>query len=121
MEHNTPTLPQLFKALGDETRLVALLLIVDQDEICVCELMAALDEKSQPKVSRHLAQLKKMGILQDRKHKQWVFYSLSSLCPSWLIELLQQQLKIQSDFLEPFKTKLLAMGDRPERAENCCN
>ncbi|QTH64473.1 metalloregulator ArsR/SmtB family transcription factor [Psychrosphaera ytuae] len=120
MEHNTPTLPQLFKALGDEIRLVALLLIVDQDEICVCELMTALDEDSQPKVSRHLAQLKKMGILQDRKHKQWVFYSISPRCPNWLSDLLKAQLLIQSDFLQPFKTKLLAMGERPQRTENCC-
>ncbi len=39
--------------LSDQTRLVCVLLIHQQQELCVCELMVALEE-SQPKVSRHL-------------------------------------------------------------------
>ena len=43
-----------FKALADETRLKSLLLILQEQELCVCELVAALAD-SQPKISRHLA------------------------------------------------------------------
>jgi isochorismate hydrolase len=54
-EHLSP--PTLFKSLADETRARAVLLIVDQGELCVCELVCALGD-SQPKISRHLAQLR---------------------------------------------------------------
>ncbi|CAI8899428.1 hypothetical protein EMIT0194P_310037 [Pseudomonas serbica] len=49
------TPPEVFKSLADETRARATLLIAHQGELCVCELMCALDD-SQPKISRHLAQ-----------------------------------------------------------------
>lgn len=48
------TPPEVFKSLADETRTRATLLIADQGELCVCELMCALDD-SQPKISRHFA------------------------------------------------------------------
>ena len=54
---------QFYKCLADETRLKSLLLIEKEQELCVCELMAALEE-SQPKISRHLAQLRKCGLLK---------------------------------------------------------
>ncbi|MEO9274926.1 metalloregulator ArsR/SmtB family transcription factor [Marinomonas sp. 5E14-1] len=50
-----------FKALADDTRLRCLLLIKQFTELCVCELMEALNE-TQPKISRHLAQLRKNGL-----------------------------------------------------------
>ena len=49
----TPT--RLFKCLSDDTRLVLMLLIHAEGELCVCEMTYVLQE-SQPKVSRHLAQ-----------------------------------------------------------------
>jgi hypothetical protein len=49
---------QFYKCLADETRLRCLLLIEHEQELCVCELMKAIDE-IQPKVSRHLAQLRR--------------------------------------------------------------
>ena len=54
----------LFKCLSDETRARATLLIAREGELCVCELVCALDD-SQPKVSRHLAQLRGCGLLLD--------------------------------------------------------
>ena len=83
---------QFFKCLADETRLKALLLITREGELCVCELTQALDE-IQPKVSRHLAQLKQCCLIQDRRQGQWVFYSLSPDLPSWCRETLQQTLE----------------------------
>lgn len=65
-----------FKALADDTRPRCLLLITQSTELCVCELMEALNE-TQPKISRHLAQLRKRGLLSDRRQGQWVlFYKL---------------------------------------------
>ena len=57
---------QFYKCLSDETRLRCLLLIEQEGELCVCELTEALDE-IQPKVSRHLAQLRKCELLIDRR------------------------------------------------------
>jgi ArsR family transcriptional regulator len=62
------------KALGDETRLRILKLLLKR-ELCVCELEAALD-LSQSKVSRHLTVLRSNGLVNDRRKGQWIFYSL---------------------------------------------
>ncbi|QQD23208.1 metalloregulator ArsR/SmtB family transcription factor [Venatoribacter cucullus] len=78
---------EFYKALADETRLLSLLLIEQHGELCVCDLVTALDE-SQPKISRHLAQLRKSGILQDRRQGQWVHYSLHPLLEPWMREVL---------------------------------
>ncbi|MDX9688544.1 ArsR/SmtB family transcription factor, partial [Halopseudomonas formosensis] len=63
-DHLTPT--TVFKCLADETRIRLMLLITREEELCVCELTCALNE-SQPKVSRHLAQLRNCGLLEDRR------------------------------------------------------
>ncbi|EAR07888.1 metalloregulator ArsR/SmtB family transcription factor [Reinekea blandensis] len=110
---------QFFKCLADETRCRCLLLIQQELELCVCELMAALDE-SQPKISRHLAQLRKCGLLEDRRQGQWVFYRVSPELPAWMVSVLQQTLTSNADYLQTNLTRLQAMGDRPERVNACC-
>lgn len=107
-----------FKALADETRLQSLLLILHEQELCVCELMAALNE-SQPKVSRHLAQLRKASILQDRRQGQWVYYRLSDTLPDWATQVLQHTAQ-QQGYLQPTLQRLNQMGQRPERSQRCC-
>jgi ArsR family transcriptional regulator len=77
----------VFKCLGDETRLMATLLIFKEGELCVCELMEAMGE-SQPKISRHLAQLRACGLLTDMRRGQWVFYSISLTLPDWVNTIL---------------------------------
>jgi ArsR family transcriptional regulator len=64
-----------FKTISDETRLRILALLSVQ-EICVCNLCAIMDE-SQPKISRHLAKLRDVGYVRDRRQGQWIFYYLS--------------------------------------------
>ncbi|HCL3931889.1 metalloregulator ArsR/SmtB family transcription factor, partial [Pseudomonas aeruginosa] len=83
-----PSPAEVFKCLADETRVRATLLIVDQGELCVCELMCALAD-SQPKISRHLAQLRSAGLLLDRRQGQWVYYRLNPALPAWIHEVLQ--------------------------------
>ncbi|NND00889.1 MAG: metalloregulator ArsR/SmtB family transcription factor [Gammaproteobacteria bacterium] len=72
----------LFKCLSDETRLMATSLIYKEGELCVCELMEAMTD-SQPKISRHLAQLRACGVLTDCRRGQWVYYSMNKSLPLW--------------------------------------
>ncbi|OCQ23690.1 ArsR family transcriptional regulator [Pseudoalteromonas luteoviolacea] len=110
-----------FKAMADETRLKTLLIIAVEKEACVCELMTALDEPSQPKVSRHLAQLRKVGILSDRKYHQWVFYSLNPTLPEWMKHTITSTVINEPRFIEQQLARLNAMGDRPTRFSNLCS
>jgi ArsR family transcriptional regulator len=77
----------LFKALADTTRLRMLMLLVMEGELCVCELTHALDE-IQPKISRHLAQLRESGVVQDRRQGQWIYYRINPNLPEWAREVL---------------------------------
>lgn len=104
-----------FKLLSDELRLKSLLLIEHSGELCVCELMEALDE-SQPKVSRHLAQLRRADILVDRRSGQWVYYSLNPALPEWMKQVLKQGLEANSGYIESSLTRLQQMGERPGRS-----
>lgn len=69
------SISNIFKSLADETRIRLLLLLQGRAELCVCDLMQALD-MPQSTVSRHLAYLKKNGWLQDRRGGVWMYYSL---------------------------------------------
>jgi ArsR family transcriptional regulator len=111
---------QFYKCLADETRLKSLLLIEKEQELCVCELMAALEE-SQPKISRHLAQLRKYGLLTDKRQGQWVFYSINSELPEWAKTVLSNTTKNNPDFLANDLARLNEMGDRPARMSACCS
>ncbi|HSV27986.1 MAG TPA: metalloregulator ArsR/SmtB family transcription factor [Candidatus Omnitrophota bacterium] len=72
----------LFAALSDPIRLRSLALIAKQGEVCVCELVHAL-QAAQPKISKHLAILRDAGLVRDRRDAQWVHYSLSPDLPPW--------------------------------------
>lgn len=76
------------KVLSDQTRLRILLLLMPGEELCVCELMQALD-LAQPKISRHLAVLRSSGLLHDRKAGLWVYYRLQTPLPAWVLAALQ--------------------------------
>lgn len=109
----------LFKALSDDTRLRILLLIVQEQELCVCELTCALG-LSQPKISRHLALLRQLAILSDRRQGQWVFYQLHPQLDDWAETILQQTLSANQALLSHNQQQLAQMGDRPERSSQCC-
>src|SRR5437762_1522018 len=65
----------LFKALADRTRLRLISLIGDS-EVCVCFFVAIL-KVSQPKISRHLAYMRRAGIVTARREGKWMHYRLS--------------------------------------------
>lgn len=64
----------LFKTLSDPTRL-RLLNLLAQGEVCVCDLHGTL-ELEQPKVSRHLAQMRRAGLIEARRNGKWMHYRL---------------------------------------------
>jgi ArsR family transcriptional regulator, arsenate/arsenite/antimonite-responsive transcriptional repressor len=65
---------QFFQALGDNTRL-RLLNLMGEQEVCVCYLVEILDAP-QPKISRHLAYLRKAGIVSARREGKWMHYRI---------------------------------------------
>ena len=65
---------QLFKALGDETRL-RIVGLLTQGELCVCDLMDVLEEP-QSKISRHLSYLKHSGLTYSKRVGVWMHYGL---------------------------------------------
>lgn len=71
-----------FKCLSDPTRLDILKMVMAKDNVCVCEMTAALN-LSQPKISRHLALLRNLSILLDQRKGQWVYYRLNPDLPEW--------------------------------------
>ena len=106
---------QLFKCLSDDTRLNATLLIHQQGELCVCELVAALED-SQPKISRHLAQLRSCGLLTDERRGQWVYYRVNARLPAWALAVLNEACSAHEKALAGFEVKLQHMSNRP----SCC-
>ena len=109
----------VFKCLADETRARMTLLIAAEGELCVCELTNALED-SQPKISRHLAQLRSCGLLEDRRQGQWVFYRLHPQLPAWVHQVLQSTLQANQAWLAANSDKLQNMRNRPERQSICC-
>jgi ArsR family transcriptional regulator len=73
MAKNYP-LERLFRALADRTRLRLLHLMAEQ-EICVCYFVSVIDVP-QPKISRHLAYLRRAGIVATRREGKWMHYRL---------------------------------------------
>ena len=108
----------VFKCLADETRARMTLLIADGGELCVCELTAALDD-SQPKISRHLAQLRSCGVLEDQRRGQWVYYRLHPRLPEWVHHLLQGVVRANESWLATNSEKLQRMRNRPAPQPIC--
>ena len=66
---------KIFKALAEETRLRILALLLE-GELCVCEIIAAL-ELPQSTISRHLAYLRNHGWIRDRRQGAWMYYRMT--------------------------------------------
>ena len=64
----------LFAALADPTRL-RLLNLMDGREVCVCYFVEIL-KQGQPKISRHLAYLRRAGVVEARRDGKWMHYRI---------------------------------------------
>lgn len=65
----------IFRALADNTRLRLIHLLGD-DELCVCSCVEVL-RTNQPKISRHLAYLRRAGLVAARRDGKWTHYRLT--------------------------------------------
>jgi ArsR family transcriptional regulator len=89
--HPKFSLDILFRALADPTRL-RLLNLIGGRELCVCYFVEILG-MSQPKISRHLAYLRKAGIVSSRRDGKWIHYRLSMPTDEVAARILQETLK----------------------------
>ena len=78
---------RLFRAFSDRTRLRILSLLKD-GELCVCDLVSVL-RVPQPTASRHLAYLRRAGLVRVRKERSWNYYSLAEPRNSFHAKLLE--------------------------------
>jgi len=65
----------IFKALGDKTRM-RIMSLLSKQELCVCQISEVL-KMSQPNASKHLHRLRYSGLIVCRKLSQWCFYSIN--------------------------------------------
>lgn len=105
---------EFFKMMADEIRLRSLLQIARQVELCVCELVVALDEP-QPKISRHLAKMRNHGLLSTRRKDQWIFYSIAEGLPGWMNKIIDglRLLKCLKKEYQQDQDRLESMPNRP--------
>ncbi len=107
------SVPEVFAALANDTRLRSLVLLSQQSELCVCELTHALG-LSQPHISRHLAQLREAGLVTDRRVGVWVYYRINPVLPSWALAVLRQTASGVAS-AAPFRDDAAALAQMPNR------
>jgi len=81
-------LETLFKALADRTRLRLIHLLGDE-ELCVCDCVEVL-KTNQPKISRHLAYLRRAGLVSARRDGRWTYYRLVEPADPHAAKILQE-------------------------------
>jgi ArsR family transcriptional regulator len=102
---------RFFQALGDRTRLRLLNLMEDR-EICVCYFVEIL-EQGQPKISRHLAYLRRAGIVAARREGKWMHYRIVMPENLGAAQVLRQTLAWLKD-------DRAMQADRARLAKACC-
>lgn len=104
-------LERFFQSLGDKTRLRLLNLMGDQ-EICVCYFVEILGSP-QPKISRHLACLRRAGIVTARREGKWMHYRIVRPPHVGAAQILRQTLAI-------LKEEKGMQTDRARLSKACC-
>ena len=104
---------QLFQALGDATRLRILGLLLT-GEVCVCDLHDTL-KISQPKASRHLAYLRRAGLVTARREGAWMHYSIAAMADP-LIDAIRQAVVHTLTHVESVRKD----ADRLAKRTGCC-
>lgn len=110
-------LSQVFRALGDDTRL-RMLGLLSKKQLCVCQISETLGI-SQPNASKHLRRLCNAGIIECEKKSQWCFFSFSSsfkkecaLLHSFLLLMISKNSSFREDLEELEKVM---------ESKTCCN
>lgn len=103
----------LFSGLSHETRLRCIVLLLQHEELCVCELTHAIGA-AQPHISRHLAQLRELELIVDRREGLWIHYKINPALPQWVTDVLQNTLSGVRT-LTPYKDDADVLGNMPNR------
>ncbi|MGC8506572.1 MAG: ArsR/SmtB family transcription factor [Thermoplasmata archaeon] len=98
---------RIFKVLGERNRL-HIVSLLSKKELCVCELVDLLGI-SQSNVSQHLAKLKSVDLVSERRGKQWIFYSINQEKK----EILDRVLELLPDVSSEIRT--INLDKNPER------
>jgi len=106
-------LAKLFQALADPTRLRILGLLLNGD-VCVCDIHESL-RIPQPKASRHLAYLRRAGLVDGRREGLWVHYRLAET-PDPILSTIRQAVAHALGHLEPVRRD----GERLQKKTGCC-
>src|SRR5580692_2118157 len=104
-------LVQLFAALADPTRL-RLLNLMNGREVCVCYFVEVLNQ-GQPKISRHLAYLRRAGIVEARREGKWMHYRIERPHDTRAASILDATLK-------SFETDREMQADLVRLGQACC-
>src|SRR5512138_3025733 len=103
----------LFKALADVTRLRILGLLL-RGEVCVCDIHETL-KIPQPKASRHLAYLRKAGLVGARREGLWMHYHLTDVADP-ILRTIRDAVGHALTHLERVRRD----SERLEKATGCC-
>ncbi len=76
----------VFASLSNVTRLRCLYLAARHDEVCVCEVVDALDVP-QPTISKAFKALKESGLVTDRRDSNWIYYRVDESMPAWMASI----------------------------------
>lgn len=112
------------KALGDSNRLRIVAALIEEDELCACQITELL-QVTGATVSRHLSILVNSGILKSRKEGRWIFYKLNKK-DIVLLEWLKNNLEGSSEFNKDRKNIKKITSCPPEeicrkqRGTDCC-
>ena len=101
----------LFAALSDRTRL-RLLNLMDGQEVCVCYFVEILGQ-SQPKISRHLAYLRRAGVVASRREGKWMHYKIVVPSHPGAARILREALAV-------LKEEKAMQADRARLSKACC-
>jgi ArsR family transcriptional regulator len=97
----------LFAALADRTRL-RLLNLMNSKEVCVCYFVEILGQ-SQPKISRHLAYLRRAGIVAARREGKWMHYKILEPTSAGAARILRETLSVIGQE-KPMQADLARLG-----------
>lgn len=105
----------VFKAFADRTRL-RILSLLKGGELCVCDLVEVLDVP-QPKASRHLAYLRRVGLVSARKEGYWTYYRIVTGKSGLHAKLLDALMSCEDLMPELAKDRQSLKG----RCKDCCD
>lgn len=109
----------VFRAFSDRTRLRILNMLRGREELCVCDIVSTL-RVPQPKASRHLAYLRRAGLVNARKEGLWMYYSLAPATNTFHAKILDCLACCLTDVPELAKDSA-RLDQAACKAEKCCS